>query len=174
MAPPKGHKFWKNRTKHGRDKLFSDAATLLDAAYEYFDWCKYNPRYKTELVKYQGLADEQDVPVGRPFLIKGLTNYLGVSEGYFRAAKANLRKKIDEGRASEAEVELLDAYELIEGIVYQDQVEGAMTGEYSPILTARINGLAETTNVKTDQTVVSVSVRDAETAAYLKELEDLL
>jgi hypothetical protein len=49
-----GNQLWRLRTKHGRDKLFGDAALLLEEAYKYFDWCDRHPWEKVELVKYKG------------------------------------------------------------------------------------------------------------------------
>ena len=109
-----GNQFWKLRSKHGRDKLFSDAGLLLEEAYAYFDWCDRHPREKTELVKYKGDYEEADVPLGRPYTMDGLTYYLGVSGSYFRSAKGNLREKMEKGRATTVEVDLLEAIEMIE------------------------------------------------------------
>ena len=78
-----GNKFWNLRTKHGRDRLFSDAALLWAEACKYFDWCDRHPRERVELVKYKGEANEAVVPLGRPYSVDGLTLYLGVSSSYF-------------------------------------------------------------------------------------------
>ena len=37
MAASKNNQFWKLRSKHGRDTLFSSPELLWSAAYEYFD-----------------------------------------------------------------------------------------------------------------------------------------
>lgn len=171
----KGNKLWQLRTKHGRDKLFSDAALLLEEAYAYFDWCDRYPWYKPELVKYKGGHEEVEVPIGRPYTMDGLTVYLGVSGGYFRAAKANLKEKINADKATPAEVDLLEAIEMIETIVRNQQIEGAAVGVFMPNLIARINGLADNQKVQnTGNSVVRVTVRDNETAKNLEDLEDLL
>lgn len=174
MAFLKGHQLWKNRSKHGREKLFSDAALLLEEAYAYFDWCDRYPWEKAELVKYKGEAVEESIPLGRPYTLTGFMVYLGVSEGYYRAAMANIKKKIDENRATEDEIELLDAFDYIALVVKTQQVEGAAVGVFSPGLVARLNGLADTQNVKSSQPVVSINVRDQETAEALDELKTLL
>lgn len=175
MAYRVGNQLWKLRAKSGRDKLFSDAATLLEEAYAYFEWCDTHPRYRAELVKYQGAADEVGVTLERPYTMDGLTRYLGVSGGYFRAAKANLRDKIDRGKAAPEEIELLEAMESIEQIVRTQQIEGALVGIFSANLVARLNGIADNTNVaNSGGTVLRVTVRDRETTDVLKELEDLL
>ncbi|WP_347174524.1 hypothetical protein [Parabacteroides goldsteinii] len=45
MAASKNNQFWKLRSKHGRDILFSSPEFLWSAACEYFDWCDENPWY---------------------------------------------------------------------------------------------------------------------------------
>lgn len=170
-----GNKFWKLRTKHGRDKLFSDAATLLEEAYAYFDWCDRHPWERTELVKYKGDHSEAEIPLGRPYTMDGLTYYLGVSGAYFRAAKANLKDKIEKRKATTEDEDLLEVIYLIEQAVRTQNIEGAAVGVFSASLVARIHGIAENiNNNNTGEAVVRVTVRDQKTADNLDALEDLL
>jgi len=172
---PKGNRLWKERTKHGRDKIFSDPTVLLAEAYKYFELCDDNPLRKAELVKYKGTYEEASLPCYRLYSICGLMRFLNVSVAYFRSAKSNLRDKIEKGKASDTEVELLETIESIENTIRAQQIEGAAAGLFNAGIVARLNGLAEHTNVQgTGETVLRVSVRDEETAAYLRELEDLL
>jgi len=170
-----GNQLWRLRTKHGRDRIFGDADVLWGEACKYFDWCDRHPWERVELVKYQGYATETEVPLGRPYSMDGLTVYLGVSESYFRTAKSELRAKIEKGKASPAEVSLLETIERIEQTVRSQQIEGAMVGVFSASLTARLNGLSDNVNLSNgNEAIVRVTVRDQETADYLDELEDLL
>jgi len=170
-----GNKFWKLRTKHGKDKIFGDAAVLMEEAYKYFDWCDRHPWEKTELVKYQGYASEAEVPLGRPYTMDGLTYYLGVSGSYFRSAKGNLKDKIERSKATPEEVELLETIELIEQVVRTQNIEGAAVGVFSPNLVARLHNIAENVNNNnTGDAVVRVTVRDQQTAENLDALDDLL
>lgn len=169
-----GNQLWKLRTKHGRDRLFGDAALLWDEACKYFDWCDRHPWEKTELVKYQGYASEAEVPLGRPYSMDGLTVYLGISGSYFRTAKGELREKIEKGKATTAETDLLEMIERIEQTIRTQQIEGAAVGVFSASLVARINGLSDNVNVTNSQPIVKVSVCDAETDGYLAELDEIL
>lgn len=170
-----GNQLWKLRTKHGRNRLFGDAAILWGEACKYFDWCDRHPWEKTELVKYQGYASEAEVPLGRPYSMDGLTVYLGVSGSYFRTAKGELREKIEKGKATAAEVELLETIERIEQTIRAQQIEGAAVGVFNAGLVARINAISDSVNVSNSgEAVVRVTVRDQETAANMDELEDLL
>lgn len=170
-----GNQLWKLRSVHGREKIFSDAAVLWDEAIKYFDWCDRHPWQRTELVKYQGMSEEADVPIGRPYSIDGLTVYLGVSGAYFRAAKASLRDKDDKGRASLIDLELIDCIERIESVVRTQQIEGASVGVFNANLISRINGLADNINQNnTGDSSVRITVRDQKTADAMEDLENLL
>lgn len=176
MAKPHrltGNKLYKLRSKHGRDKIFSDPCLLLEEAFLYFDWCDRHPWERNELVKYKGDSEQVGVSLGRPYSIEGLTCYLGVSASYFRSAKANINKKIDEGRPTEEEQELLHSFEFLEQIIRTQNIEGATVGVFSPHIVTRIFNLAETINNNGAQSV-QISVRDDETAKHLRELGDLL
>lgn len=168
-----GNKLYKLRSKHGRDKIFGDPFLLLEEASLYFDWCDRHPWERNELVKYKGDSEQVGVSLGRPYSIEGLTCYLGVSASYFRSAKAGIRKKIDESRETDVEIELLHAYEYIEQIIRTQNIEGATVGLFSPHIVTRVYNLAETINSNASQSV-QISVRDKETADHLRELGDLL
>lgn len=175
MPYAKGNKLWQRRSKIGRNRIFCDADLLWKEAEAYFEFCDENPWQRVELVKYQGCVNEAEVPLGRPYTIEGLTIFLGVSSAYFRSAKVDLREKIEKGKASEADVALLDAIELIEQTIRTQQIEGAAVGVFSHNLVARLNGLADNQNLRQEgAAVVRVTVRDKETEDLLAELDDLL
>lgn len=163
------------RTKHGRDKLFSDPVLLLETFYDYTDLCDRSPHTRPELVKYQGDATEYEITLGRPYSVDGFTIYLGVSGGYFRAAKANIKTKVDSKRATEIEKQLLETIEIIETICYTQNLEGALVRIFDAGLVARKHSISENTNVNnTGEARVTVTVRDQQTADDLDELEDIL
>lgn len=168
-----GNQLYKLRTVHGRKKIFECPVTLEEEAIRYFEWCDRNPWERSELVKYKGFSDEVTVPVGRPYSIEGLTCYLGVSASYFRSAKANIQKKLDEGRATEVEVELLETMEYLTQIIRTQNIEGATVGVFSPHIVTRVYQLAE--NVNTNQSGgVTIVTRDKETQDDLNALANML
>jgi len=174
MPGLEGNQFWKLRTIHGRSRLFSDAKILLEEAHKYFNWCDNNPLNKNELVKYKGKATTSEVPLMRPYSMDGLCTFLGVSGTYFRTAKRELSEKTERKTATGAEAELLEVIEMIEQTIRTQQIEGAAVGVFSANLVARINGLADNQNVNNTQPIVSVSVRDSQTAKNLDKLNDIL
>lgn len=171
----RGNQSWKLRAKDGPDRIFGDASLLLGHAVAYFKWCDAHPRYKAELVKYKGGYDIAEVPLGRPYTMDGLTVYLGVSSAYFYTAASELREKISEGRATDRERELLAAMEAIRATIRNEQVEGALVGQYKEGLVARLNGISDNINTtNAGESVVRVVVRDTETAENMNKLTDLL
>lgn len=171
----KGNKQWKLRSIHGREKIFASAEILREEALLYFDWCDKNPRMRAELVKHLGTAEQYDVPLGRPYTIDGLCNYLGVSGSYFRSAKANIEGKIAKKLATIEEEALLNEIYWIENVSRNDMVEGGLVGQYNANLVSRIQGLADNVNQNmTGPAVLSVSVRDDATAQNLEKLDALL
>jgi len=62
MVAPTGNEFWKLRTKHGRDKIFSTPEILWDAACEYFQWVEDNPLYEQKAQFAQGQWNTTDIP----------------------------------------------------------------------------------------------------------------
>lgn len=175
MGSIAGNKFWKNRTKHGRAKIFESAELLRSEACAYFHWCDTHPWYRTELVKYKGYADEQDIPLGRPYSMEGLTVYLAISGSYFRTARTALREKVENKTATEEEIDLLDAIEWIEAVVRTQNIEGAAVGVFNSNLISRIHQIAENVNQNnTGDAVLRVSVRDQKTAEDINALDDLL
>lgn len=171
----KGNKQWALRSTLGRDKIFGDAEELRAEALLYFDWCDRNPRMRAELVKHLGVAEQYDVPLGRPYTMDGLCNYLGVSGAYFRASKANIETKIAKKLATIGEEQLLEVIHWIETTTRNDQIEGGLVGLYNANLVSRLHNLAENVNQNmSGPAVLSISVRDDATAANLEKLEDLL
>ena len=88
MAAPKGNQFWKQRTKHGRDKLFADADILWDACAEYFEWVDSNPLIETVVKTPGGKVEKVEVPKMRAMTIGGLCIFLDIDQKtWFEYAK---------------------------------------------------------------------------------------
>lgn len=132
MAAPKGNQFWKLRSKHGREKIFTTPEILWEAATEYFAWCDKHPWMRSEAVK-GGVNSGKvvEAPVSRPYTLTGLCLYLDVSSNYFRNFK---------GEASE---EFMTVITRIEEIIYTQKFEGAAVGAFNANIIARDLGLAD-------------------------------
>lgn len=171
----KGNKLWKlSSGRRGKRKIES-ADELLRLAEAYWSWCDKNPRLGAELTKFQGVASVDYVPLGQAYSISGFALSMGVSESYIRKMRNDLRERVEDNTATEAEIEMLEAVEYIEGICRQEMVDGALVGQYKESLTARFHSIADNVNNNnTGDATVKVTVRDQETRDNLKALDAML
>jgi len=145
MAAPQGNQFWKQRSKHGRDKLFQTPAILLEAAEEYFQWCEDNPFIESKPMvvsngQNSGSSIEMaEIPIKRPFTLYGLCSFLDCSTGYFRAFKST---------AQEKDKDFLSVIEKIEETIYNQKFSGAASGFFNANIIARDLGLRDQSEIK--------------------------
>jgi hypothetical protein len=136
QGPPKGNQFWKLRSKHGKDALFTDPEKLWSAACEYFEWADKN---KLIAIEFHGKdAYQCEVPKMRAFTMKGLCLYLNCNTHYFSEFKARVVKKKDA-----VSKRFLEVITQIEDTVYVQKFEGAAAGFLSASIIGRELGLAE-------------------------------
>jgi len=136
MGAPQGNEFWKLRSKHGRDKLFSLPDLLWDSACEYFQWCEDNPLLE---VDFRGkMIERVELPKMRAFTIQGFCLYLGVNTLYLRDFKKGLKDKDDEISKDFSQV-----IARIEETIYNQKYTGAAAGFLNPNIIARDLGLKE-------------------------------
>jgi len=141
MAAPKGNKFWKLRSKHGRDKLFETPELLWKAACEYFEWCEKNPLKETKAFAFQGVITTTELPVMRAMTLSQLCFYLNCSEGYFRHFKSTLPKDSQD---------FITVINEIENIIYNQKFQGAAANLLNANIIARDLGLVDKTDLTTD------------------------
>jgi hypothetical protein len=153
MAAPVGNQFWKQRSKHGRDKLFTTPELLWEAASEYFEWCDNNPWIKVEQLskptttteevvtgagktknatKKQTLHYIAELPTARPYTLTGLCLYLDCGKNYF-----------DQFKDSEGNEGFSGVITRIEDIIYTQKFEGAAVGAFNANIIARDLGLTD-------------------------------
>ena len=138
MAATKNNEFWKFRSKHGRDTLFSSPDLLWSAACEYFEWCDYNPWYKKEVIKSGKKTGKCiDVPIQRPYTLIGLCCFVGCSEAYFRQFNTDKH----EGFST--------VISQIKQIIEVQQREGAIVGTFNANIISRMLGEIEKLDVVT-------------------------
>lgn len=124
----KGNQFWKNRTKHGRDKLFSSPDVIWEEACKYFEFCDENPLISVE---YNGKdAIECEVPKMRAYTWSGLEHFLDIDS--FREYKTN-----------ETYSEFSQVISRIEKIIYTQKFEGAAAGLLNANIISRDLGLSD-------------------------------
>ena len=130
MAAPIGNQFWKLRTKHGRDKLFSSPEILWEAACEYFQYVIDNP-IEVEETKIKPNSVEVTVnKLKRPFTWDALELYLDIES--LRDYKTNPNYK-----------DFSQVITRIEKVIYSNKFEGASAGVFNANIIARDLGLKD-------------------------------
>jgi len=163
MGAPSGNQFWKIRTKHGRDKLFSSPDILWEEACKYFTWCDENPLKAVEQVRggRKGKKDIEisedsikvedtgliEIPLMRAYTWTGLEIYLGLSS--LRKYKTNAEYKDF--------VQVIDA---VGKIIYTQKFEGASAGLLNANIIARDLGLTDQQKHEHTGKVITVTVQD--------------
>lgn len=145
MAAPIGNQFWKLRSKHGRDKLFSSPELLWEACCEYFEWCDANPFMACEQSRTRASKKDLEVtengitnidtglielPKMRPYTWEGLELYLDIDS--LRWYKTSPDYK-----------DFLQVVTRIEKIIYSQKFSGAASGFFNPNIIARDLGLVD-------------------------------
>lgn len=144
MAAPKNNQFWKLRSKHGRDKLFSSPKLLWQAACQYFEWCEQNPLFE---IDFKGKdATEVKLPKMRPFTMQGLCSYLHCNTAYFRTFKSRLDENSED----------FDTVIRIEETVYNQKFTGAAVGFLNANIISRDLGLIDKKDITTTEITVEV------------------
>ena len=158
-----GNKFWQQRSKHGRDKLFTTPELLWEATCEYFQWCDDNPWVKLEqkkgnssidILELMQFAKEEgadldkvmkgainplmEIPTARPYTIKGLCIYLGCNERYLEQFEKSLIDKED--ILSE---DFSTVITRVREIIFTQKFEGAVIGAFNANIIARDLGLTD-------------------------------
>jgi hypothetical protein len=144
MAAPKGNKFWKIRSKHGRSKLFANAGLLWDAACEYFEWVYSHPLKESKVCSFQGKNVLKSVPLMRAMTISGLCIYLGTHEEYLTSFESGLDLNTNEGK------DFSRVIKDIRSVIITQKFEGASAGLLNQNIIARDLGLVDKKDVSGD------------------------
>lgn len=134
MAAPLGNQFWKARTKHGRDKIFSDSESLWDACCEYFQWVEDNPLFESKAFAYQGVVTQELVAKMRAMTLSGLCIFLDIDDDTW-----DLYRKRDD---------FIGVTSRVESIIYNQKFQGAAADLLNANIISRDLGLADKTESK--------------------------
>lgn len=136
MAAPIGNQFWRNRTKHGRERLWAEPNILWEAACEYFEWCENNPITEDTINFYQGLPNHEELKHRRVKTIGGLGIYLGIGKTTWDLWKE--QRKDDQ--------DFMGVISMVEDVIKEDKLTGAIAGVYNANIISRDLGLADKTS----------------------------
>lgn len=132
MGAKPGNQFWRQRSKHGRDALFSDPEKLLQAAEEYFQWVEQNPLKEQ---KAFGTGIIMSMNRMRPYTLGGLCLYLGATKAWWRQFKTSKTFKENDDFST--------VVTHIEQIIYTQKFEGAAAGLLNSAIIAKDLGLVD-------------------------------
>lgn len=135
MGAPKGNKFWKARSSHGRKKIFETPDIMMAAAIEYFEWVENNPLEKP--IIYQGEVSPKPEKLMRAMTVKGLCIFWGVHSDYLTEFASNLDLSTKIGK------DFSSVTKTIREIIDTQKFEGASAGLLNPNIIARDLGLSD-------------------------------
>lgn len=138
---PKGNQFWKLRSKHGRDKIFTDPKVLEDACMDYFE--ETDSRNDWDEKDWVG-KDAKEVTRHRktPFTLKGLCVFLDIDQTTW----GNYRKDYSDGN-DQLSKDFFRVITRVEDIIYTQKFEGSVTGHFNSNIIARDLGLTDKKDV---------------------------
>ena len=133
MAAPKGNQFWKARSKHGRDKIFSTPEILWEACQEYFQWVEDNPLKEEKATQFQGEFIKTDVNKMRAMTLAGLCLFLDIDHETW----SNYKTYREDGK------DFLGVIKKAEQIIYNQKFTGASADLLNANIIARDLGLSD-------------------------------
>jgi len=135
MPAPKQNQFWKLRTKHGRDKIFTTPEILWSACVEYFESIAKNPLYET--IVQSGKIYE--LPKMRAMTIEGLCIFLDIDTDTFLlyCDKENKSYK-----------DFIGVTTRVKEIIRTQKFEGAAAGFLNANIIARDLGLKDASSLE--------------------------
>ena len=129
-----GSQIWKQRAKHGREKIFTSPEAMWEAACEYFEWIDSNPWYEEKVVMGgENAGDKFDVTKKLPYTMNGLCIFLQVSPPYFY----RFEKEVKDGHLYK------EVIEQIKSIIYEQKYTGAAAGFFNANLIGKDIGLID-------------------------------
>lgn len=151
MAAPVGNQYWKQRSKHGRDKLFADSNLLWEAAVEYFELTDSRKWTKKDWVGKDAMEVERMTDT--PYTISAMCLYFDCSREWW----TKFRKDAPE--------DFLPIIARIEAIMHSQKFEGAAVGAFNANIIARDLGLTDKSDITSNGNTIVVP-------AWLKDNPD--
>lgn len=131
MSAPLGNQFWKLRSKHGRDLIFSSPTILWEACVEYFEATDARKWVRKDWVGKDAIEVERETDT--PYTLTGLFVFLDID-----------RKTWDLYRQRE---EFIPVTTRTEQIMYTQKFEGASVGAFNANIIARDLGLKDQSDI---------------------------
>lgn len=125
-----GNEFWKQRSRHGVERMMKDPQALYEACSDYFQWVKDNPLIGEKVGFSKGKTCRANTTHIRAMTITGLCIFLGIVSRTWYLWKSDQK-------------DLLPVMEWAEEIIRTQKLEGAAAGLLNANIISRELGLAE-------------------------------
>jgi hypothetical protein len=152
-----GNQWWKNRSKHGRDRIVTDHKALLESAYEYFEQTDARKWKKKDWVGKDGIEVQRENET--PYTKSGLCLYLGIEN--WRTIES----------LKEVSDDFLHVVTCIENIIFTQKIEGASVGAFNASIVSRELHLADNIDHKTNGKEIN-SISPSITVEIIRPKED--
>lgn len=150
----KGNQWWRQRAKHGRDRIIQEPQILLESAFEYFEQTDERKWTKKDWVGKDAYEVQRENET--PYTKSGLCVFLGIDS--WRTIES----------LKEVSPDFLQVVKHIENIIYTQKVEGASVGAFNASIVSRELGLAEAHDVNTKVQSIPLVLADGRTYEDLK------
>ena len=140
-----GNQFWKQRSKHGRDKLFASPELLWDAAVEYFQYTDQRKLTRKDWVGKDAQQVDREFDV--PYTLTGLCLYFDCSREWWTKFKDTQH------------LDFLPIIARIDQIIYNQKFEGAAAGIFNANIIARDLGLQDKNDITTNGKDLNASIQ---------------
>jgi hypothetical protein len=150
-----GNEFWKFRTKHGANKIFSSPKLFWDECLKYFQWCEDHPLQEEKVFHASGEITRANVSKMRAMTLNGLWFFLKISKDTWY----NYKK--DDG--------LLEVIHEAEQVIYDQKFSGAAADMLNANIIARDLGLTDKKEVK--ETLEITGLTEEQLNKQIKALE---
>lgn len=127
MSAPKGNRFWQERTKHGRDKLFSTPDILWEECEAYFTKTDGRKWVKKDWVGKDAVEVKRETET--PYTWQGLFVYLDIHHSTWTEYEKNK--------------DFTAICTRVRNIITAQKLEGAIVGAYNAQIVARDLGLKD-------------------------------
>lgn len=127
MSAPVGNQFWKLRSKHGRDLIFSSPSILWEACVEYFEATDARKWVKQDWVGKDAMPVLRETET--PYTWTGLYVFLDIDH----VTWLNYEERED----------FITITTRVRNIIYTQKFEGAAVGAFNPTIISRDLGLVD-------------------------------
>lgn len=131
MVAPKGNQFWKLRSKHGRDLIFSSPTILWEACCEYFEATDSRKWVRKDWVGKDAFEVQRETET--PYTLSGLFLFLDIDKTTWDLYKE--RK------------DFIGITTRVQQIMFTQKFEGATVGVFNANIIARELGLRDGSDI---------------------------